>query len=104
MPVWANCRPTEFAPGKRIILKLDSNVRRLGDMTGRTALVTGASSGIGAATVHRFLDAGARVHAVARRLEVLEALDPVAVADGRLVPHSVDVADGVAVQALLDEL
>ncbi|WP_395405723.1 SDR family oxidoreductase (plasmid) [Arthrobacter sp. UC242_113] len=85
-------------------MKLDSNVRRLGDMAGRTALVTGASSGIGAATVLRFIEAGARVHAVARRLEALEALDPVAVADGRLVPHALDVSDGAAVQALLDEL
>jgi 3-hydroxybutyrate dehydrogenase len=34
------------------------------DLTGRTALVTGAASGIGAATVERFLAAGAAVYAV----------------------------------------
>ncbi len=34
------------------------------DLTGRTALVTGAVSGIGAATVERFLAAGAEVYAV----------------------------------------
>lgn len=34
------------------------------DLSGRTALVTGAASGIGAATVERFLAAGAEVYAV----------------------------------------
>ncbi|MFG1374110.1 SDR family NAD(P)-dependent oxidoreductase [Xanthobacter oligotrophicus] len=39
-----------------------------------TLLVTGATSGIGAATVRRFASAGARVVAVGRRAERLEAL------------------------------
>ncbi len=36
------------------------------DLTGRKAMVTGAASGIGAATVERFLAAGAQVYAVDR--------------------------------------
>jgi len=44
------------------------------DLTGRTALVTGAASGIGAATVERFLAAGARVYAVDRDEAALAGL------------------------------
>jgi NADP-dependent 3-hydroxy acid dehydrogenase YdfG len=43
-------------------------------MTGRRAVVTGASTGIGAATVRRFREHGWDVVAVARRKERLEAL------------------------------
>jgi len=85
-------------------MKLDSNTRTLGDLTGRTVLVTGASSGIGAATVQSFLDAGARVHGVARRADALSAVAPQAEVDGRYITHALDVGDGEAVQALVDEL
>jgi 3-hydroxybutyrate dehydrogenase len=44
------------------------------DLSGRTALVTGAASGIGAATVERFLAAGATVYAVDRDEEGLALL------------------------------
>ena len=40
----------------------------------RTAIVTGASRGIGAATVHRLRRQGLAVHAVARSAEPLKAL------------------------------
>ncbi|MDJ0489908.1 SDR family NAD(P)-dependent oxidoreductase [Rhodococcus qingshengii] len=85
-------------------MKLNSHQRTLGDLTGRTALITGASSGIGAATVQTFLAAGARVHAVARRKDAMNEVAPAAVDDGRLILHPLDVADGSAVQALADEL
>ena len=42
--------------------------------SGRTVLITGASSGIGLASAHRLLDRGWRVFAAARRLEKMESL------------------------------
>ena len=43
------------------------------DLAGKSAVVTGASSGIGAATVHKLREAGVRVVGGARRVERVEA-------------------------------
>jgi len=43
------------------------------DLAGRTAIVTGGSSGIGAATVRKLREAGVRVAAGARRVDRVEA-------------------------------
>ena len=43
------------------------------DLAGKTAIVTGASSGIGAATVRALRDAGARVVGGARRVDEIDA-------------------------------
>ncbi len=43
------------------------------DLNGKTAIVTGASSGIGAATVRKLREAGVRVAGGARRVERVEA-------------------------------
>jgi 3-hydroxy acid dehydrogenase/malonic semialdehyde reductase len=43
------------------------------ELSGKTAIVTGASSGIGAATVRKLREAGARVAGGARRVERIEA-------------------------------
>ncbi|WP_460708289.1 SDR family oxidoreductase [Myceligenerans halotolerans] len=68
--------------------------------TGRRALVTGASSGIGAATVRRLTADGWKVVAAARRKERLEAL----AAETGAEPYAVDVTDDDAVAALADHL
>lgn len=79
--------------------------RAFGRMDGRTALVTGASSGIGAAIAREFLDAGARVHAVARRADAMIAeLGQRAIDEGRCVVHAIDVSDANAMLALGEEL
>ena len=58
----------------------------------RTALVTGASSGIGAAVVERLTREGIEVHALARSAGALEAL---AERTG-CIPHAVDVSNTAA--------
>lgn len=55
----------------------------------QTALVTGASSGIGAAVVERLCREGIAVHALARRADALDAL----ASRTGCVPHALDVAD-----------
>src|ERR1700730_8036494 len=54
-------------------------------MNGKTALVTGASSGIGRAIAQRFADDGARVYLTGRRKDELEA------AAEDISPHAVAV-------------
>ena len=44
------------------------------NISGRVALVTGASSGIGAATALKLAEAGAKIGIAARRTDKLEAL------------------------------
>ena len=65
----------------------------------RTALVTGASSGIGAAVVERLCREGLEVHAIARSAEPLERL---AERTG-CIPHAIDVSDTPALARLTSE-
>jgi NADP-dependent 3-hydroxy acid dehydrogenase YdfG len=66
----------------------------------KTALVTGASTGIGAAIVARLRREGIEVHAVARNAERLQAL---AERTG-CIPHAIDVGDLAAVTALTEQV
>lgn len=67
-------------------------------MTARTALVTGASSGYGAAITRGLVKQGWRVIAAARRIERLEAL--AAELGDRVLPWSLDVTDAAALDRL----
>ena len=58
-------------------------------LDGKTAVVTGASSGIGRAIVERFINEGAKVFAFARNAEALQALE--AAYPGQVVSVNGDV-------------
>jgi NADP-dependent 3-hydroxy acid dehydrogenase YdfG len=77
-----------------------------GPLEGRVAAVTGASSGIGEATVRALSEAGAAVALGARRSDRLEAI--AATLEGRSLVRAVDVSDEAQarafVQAAHDEL
>ena len=66
----------------------------------KTALVTGASSGIGAAVVERLCKEGLQVHALARSADKLAEL----AARTGCIPHAIDVSDLDGVTALTREV
>ena len=66
----------------------------------RTALVTGASSGIGAAVVKRLRAEGLQVHALARSADALQKL----AAQTGCIPHAMDVTDLDGVTRLAREI
>ncbi len=70
------------------------------DLTGRTALITGAASGIGRATAVLLAGAGAHVHCADRDAQGLaETAALVAKAGGAATVHALDVTDRNALRA-----
>jgi NADP-dependent 3-hydroxy acid dehydrogenase YdfG len=69
-----------------------------------TCVVTGASSGIGRAIAAALASAGARVCAVARRRDQLEATAELAKSHGRITPYAADLSVEGEVATLADEL
>ena len=75
------------------------------DLTGKVALVTGAASGIGAASALAFAAAGARVAACDRDLAGAEATAKlIAEAGGDAIAIGVDVTDADQTQAMVDRV
>ncbi len=69
-------------------------------LAGKTALVIGASSGIGLATANLFADAGAEVHAAARRKEAIQE----GTEDHNVTAHALDISDKDAVWRVVEEV
>ncbi|HZE49460.1 MAG TPA: SDR family oxidoreductase [Jatrophihabitantaceae bacterium] len=74
-------------------------------LAGRTAVVTGASSGIGAATAEHLAGLGARVVVIARRVERLtDVVERIEKNGGTAVAIAADVTDAAAVAAAADRV
>jgi len=69
--------------------------------TGRVAIVTGASRGIGRAIARRLASGGATVIAAARAQHADEVVEAIRVAGGHAEPASVDVTDAAAVDEMV---
>jgi NAD(P)-dependent dehydrogenase (short-subunit alcohol dehydrogenase family) len=75
----------------------------MGALSGKTAVITGASSGIGRAIALRLGEAGAHVFAAGRRAEALEeTMAAVAKGGGRATSVPADLRDLDAIQDLID--
>lgn len=74
-------------------------------LQGKTALVTGASSGIGKATALALVEAGAKVVVSARRVDRLKALQESLGSWGQeqILPVNADAANSVETDALLEK-
>ncbi len=74
------------------------------DLTGKVALVTGASSGLGRHFAITLARAGAKVAVGARRIDRLEALaDEIAGFDGRALPVPLDVTQAASIDEAVEE-
>ncbi|MGC3972636.1 MAG: SDR family NAD(P)-dependent oxidoreductase [Pirellulales bacterium] len=75
------------------------------DLKGQTALVTGASRGLGRAIALAFGKAGANVACVARSADKLkETVDAVVAAGGTAEAFTCDVNDGKSVDEVVDKV
>ena len=72
------------------------------DLNGKVILVTGASSGLGEATVRKLAACGAKVALAARRADKCEViLRDIAAASGEAIFVQTDVNDGAAIDAMV---
>ncbi|CAG9800074.1 unnamed protein product [Chironomus riparius] len=73
--------------------------------SGKTAIVTGASAGIGDAIVRDFVKHGINVVAMARRMDRLESLrDQLKDEAGKVIPIKCDVADKASIDAAFEKI
>ena len=67
----------------------------------RLVVITGASSGLGLALAHHYLERGATVAAIARRAELLQALSEQF--PGQVEVYALDVCDAVSLQTVAQD-
>ena len=73
-----------------------------GPLSGRVAVVTGASSGIGAAVASALVREGAHVALAARRIEALDILKKkLMTCENKVIVHKTDVTDRTQVESLM---
>lgn len=97
-----NTGPFEARPG---LVKTQAGPYASGvDLSGQTAFVTGASSGLGRRFALILAAAGAAVAIAARRIDRLEALaDEIRSRGGKALPLALDVRDAAAIPQAVDE-
>lgn len=89
-------------PSRQHSLGGSAQLPRRGPLSGRVAVVTGASSGIGAAVAAALAREGVHVALAARRLDALEAVKRrLVVREGKVIVRQTDVTDRRQVEALI---
>ncbi|TAQ85771.1 hypothetical protein B7494_g5917 [Chlorociboria aeruginascens] len=80
----------------------ESQINKMGPLSGKVAVITGASSGIGAAVAAALAREGAHVALAARRLDALETVkNNLVIHGGKVIIHQTDVTSGKQVQSLM---
>jgi NAD(P)-dependent dehydrogenase (short-subunit alcohol dehydrogenase family) len=96
--------PTHCTHGTPPMIAI-STIDPLFDLSGKIALVTGASRGIGESVAHALAAHGAHVLCVSRKREGCQAVaDAILAAGGSAEAHALHIGDAVAIESFFAEL